>query len=144
MINLNGEFSTDATVLSATNRSFQYADGVFETLKICDGKILFFEDHYFRLMSAMRILRMEIPMNFTMEFLEDQILLLSHKLNIEDSARARITVFRTGNGFYLPVENGVGFIITAQSLAGKPYVINESRYEVDLYKDFYVPAQLLS
>ncbi len=39
-----------------------------------NGKILFWEDHYFRLMASMRIMRMEIPMNFTMEFLEAQIL----------------------------------------------------------------------
>jgi branched-chain amino acid aminotransferase len=38
------------------------------TVKIINNKILFLEDHYFRLMSAMRVVRMEIPMNFTMEF----------------------------------------------------------------------------
>ena len=38
------------------------------------GKIYFWEDHYFRLMASMRILRMEIPMNFTQEYLEKQIL----------------------------------------------------------------------
>ena len=57
-----------------TNRAFLYGDAVFETIKIIDNKILFLEDHYFRLMSSMRILRMEIPMNFTMEFFESEIL----------------------------------------------------------------------
>jgi len=56
------------------NRAFLYGDAVFETVKIVNNSILFFEDHYFRLMSSMRILRMEIPMNFTMEFLEQEIL----------------------------------------------------------------------
>ena len=61
------------------NRAFLYGDGVFETVKVINNKILFLEDHYFRLMASMRVIRMEIPMNFTMEYLEEQILVLVNK-----------------------------------------------------------------
>lgn len=94
MINYNGQLFSSETVLSNSNRGFLYGDAVFETVKIVNNKILFLEDHYFRLMSAMRIVRMEIPMNFTMEYIEEQVLLLVNTLNHSDSARARITVFR--------------------------------------------------
>ena len=70
MINFNGAIvSEDANVL-VQNRGFLYGDAVFETVKIVNEKILFLEDHYFRLMSSMRVIRMEIPMNFTLEYLE--------------------------------------------------------------------------
>ena len=65
MINYNGDLCKSQTVLSDTNRGFLYGDGVFETLKIVNNKILFFEDHYFRLMASMRIVRMQIPATFT-------------------------------------------------------------------------------
>ena len=123
---------------------FLYGDGVFETLKIVGGKILFFEDHYFRLMAAMRIVRMEIPMNFTLEYLEEQVLSLVEKNKIEQSARARITVYRNNGGLYLPTNNTVSFLIQTSAIENPVYSISEKEYEVDLYKDFYIPKQLLS
>jgi branched-chain amino acid aminotransferase len=143
MINFNGTISADENLL-ANNRAFLYGDGVFETLKIVDGKILFFEDHYFRLMSSMRIVRMEIPMNFTMEFLEEQILSLAKATNLTVSARVRFTVYRNNGGFYLPQTNKISYLINISGLPNPLYQIETGNYEVDLYKDFYVTKQLLS
>ena len=144
MINFNGTIiSEDATVLTK-NRAFLYGDAVFETVKIINNKILFLEDHYFRLMSAMRVVRMEIPMNFTMEFLEEQILSIVENNQVIDSARARITVYRNDGGYYLPQNNTVSYLIHAVGLENKVYTIENKRYEVDLYKDFYITKQLLS
>ena len=144
MINFNGTIiSEDATVLTK-NRAFLYGDAVFETVKIINNKILFLEDHYFRLMSAMRVVRMEIPMNFTMEFLEEQILSIVENNQVIDSARARITVYRNDGGYYLPQNNTVSYLIHAVGLENKAYTIEKKRYEVDLYKDFYITKQLLS
>ena len=144
MINFNGILQDSDTNLLDQNRGFLYGDGVFETLKIVGGKILFFEDHYFRLMAAMRIVRMEIPMNFTLEYLEEQVLSLVKKNKIEQSARARITVYRNNGGFYLPTYNTVSFLIQTSAIENPVYSISEKEYEVDLYKDFYIPKQLLS
>lgn len=144
MINFNGAIvSEDANVL-VQNRGFLYGDAVFETLKIVNNKIMFLEDHYFRLMSSMRIVRMEIPMNFTMEYVEEQILSLVKNNDLGNSARARITVYRNDGGYYLPQNNTVSFLINAASLEKTFYFLNEQQYEVDLYKDFYITRQLLS
>ncbi|MBF7090438.1 aminotransferase class IV [Flavobacterium sp. ALJ2] len=144
MINFNGNIVAQNDNLLIQNRAFLYGDGVFETFKIVDNKVLFIEDHYFRLMSSMRIVRMEIPMNFTMEYLEEQILSLLNYNSISDSARARITVYRNNGGYYLPQNNTVSFLIHATALDNKEYQVSENQYEVDLYKDFYVTKQLLS
>ncbi|RYJ51747.1 aminotransferase class IV [Flavobacterium petrolei] len=144
MINFNGTIvSQDANILTQ-NRAFLYGDGVFETVKIINNKILFLEDHYFRLMSSMRVVRMEIPMNFTMEYLEEQILSLVNKSALADSSRARITVYRNDGGYYLPQSNTVSFLIHAGALENTMYSFEKKAYEVDLYKDFYVTKQLLS
>jgi len=144
MINFNGNIvSQDANILTH-NRAFLYGDGVFETVKIINNKILFLEDHYFRLMSSMRVVRMEIPMNFTMEFLEEQILTLVNKNGLTSSSRARITVYRNDGGYYLPQNNTISFLIHAVALENTLYSIEKKEYEVDLYKDFYITKQLLS
>ncbi|WP_338647771.1 aminotransferase class IV [Flavobacterium sp. KS-LB2] len=144
MINFNGTIvSEDANILTQ-NRAFLYGDAVFETVKIINNKILFLEDHYFRLMSSMRVVRMEIPMNFTMEYLEEQILLLVAKNQMATSSRARITVYRNDGGYYLPQTNTVSFLIHAVALENALYSIEKKHYEVDLYKDFYITKQLLS
>ena len=144
MINFNGIIvSQDANIMTQ-NRAFLYGDGVFETVKILNNKILFLEDHYFRLMSSMRVVRMEIPMNFTIEYLEEQILSLIAKNAFSESFRARITVYRNDGGYYLPQNNAVSFIIYAVALESTIYSIDKKEYEVDLYKDFYIAKQLLS
>ncbi|MFM2368915.1 MAG: hypothetical protein RL619_1215 [Bacteroidota bacterium] len=144
MINFNGTIvSQDANILTQ-NRAFLYGDAVFETVKIINNKILFLEDHYFRLMSSMRVVRMEIPMNFTMEYFEEQILSLVKNNTLSNSARARITVYRNDGGYYLPQNNTISFLIHAIALETTLYSIDQKEYEVDLYKDFYVTKQLLS
>ncbi|MFH6999205.1 aminotransferase class IV [Flavobacterium sp. FlaQc-57] len=144
MINFNGNIVAQDDNVLTQNRAFLYGDGVFETLKIVNNKILFLEDHYFRLMASMRVVRMEIPMNFTMEYLEEQVLNLVQQKNISASARARITVFRNDGGLYLPQTNDVSYLIHATPLENTAYALNTAEYEVDLYKDFYVTKQLLS
>jgi branched-chain amino acid aminotransferase len=144
MINFNGTIvSEDANILTQ-NRAFLYGDAVFETVKVINNKILFLEDHYFRLMSSMRVVRMEIPMNFTMEYLEEQILALVAKNQKLNSSRARITVYRNDGGYYLPQNNTVSFLIHSVALENTLYSIEKKHYEVDLYKDFYITKQLLS
>ena len=66
MVNFNGTILEDSKVYIENNRGFLFGDSVFETVKVLDKKVLFLEDHYFRLMATMRIFRMEIPMSFTM------------------------------------------------------------------------------
>ena len=144
MINFNGIITSSDSNLLFNNRAFLYGDGVFETLKIIDNKILFLEDHYFRLMASMRVVRMEIPMNFTMEYFEEKVLSLANANGCQASARARITVYRNEGGYYLPKQRSVSFLINCTALENTVYTNDINQYEVDLYKDFYVTKQLLS
>lgn len=145
MINFNGSLLENNTIISTQNRGYAYGDALFETIKVVSGKILFWEDHYFRLMASMRILRMEIPMNFTMEYLEDQIFqTIGQNELTKNSARIKIIVFRVGDGLYLPKSNSVGFIISVKLINSDFYLINEEDYNVDLYKDHNVLSGLLS
>ena len=146
MININGTIFEDSkSKLSPFNRGFAYGDAVFETLKINNNKPLFWESHYFRLMASMRILRMEIPMNFTPEFLEEQIMSLVNSLaSTAVSYRAKLTVFRDSEGYYTPDTNAVSFTISVSELDSDIYKIYDHSYEIELFKDYFIAPNLLS
>ncbi|NND52820.1 MAG: aminotransferase class IV, partial [Flavobacteriaceae bacterium] len=146
MINFNGQITEPtAHSLSINNRGFAYGDALFETLKIAKGRVLYWEDHYFRLMASMRILRMEIPMNFTLEFLEEEILrTLNADKTGNTSARVKLTVMRQEGGLYDPESNAVDYLISIQPLPEVLYRINPDPCKVDLFKDFYIAPGLLS
>ncbi len=146
MVNFNGELlPTTDTFLNHQNRGLRYGDSLFESMRAVNGKLFFWEDHYLRLMASMRMLRMEIPMDFTMEFLEENILEVIVANDLEESAaRIRLTVFRSDGGLYLPETNAISYIIEAKPLQNPFYVLEDNRYEVELFKDFYVNPDMLS
>ncbi len=145
-INYNGTLlPQEERVITNNNRAFKYGDGVFDTSKYVQGKLLFWEEHYLRLMAGMRILRMQIPMSFSMEFLEEGMLKLIAENNLESSAvRVQITVFRKDSQLYTPTTNTVDYLIETTPLTTPFYTLSEAPYEVELFKDFYVQADLLA
>ncbi len=146
MVNYNGQFfSADAPILPHTNRGLTYGDGVFETLRVINGDIFFWEDHYFRLMASMRMLRMEIPMDFTLEHVQTEIVKTVEKNTLEkNTARVRMTVFRKEGGRYTPMDNNISYIIEATPLESPFYLFEEKPYEVELFKDYFVNKDMLS
>jgi len=144
MINYNGSILDTSNFSIENNRGFLFGDAIFETIKVNGTKILFLEEHYLRLMASMRICRMEIPMNFTMEFMEEEILKLMALQTNRISNRIRFSVFRNAEGFYSPTSNDIQFIITCSELASDTYVFSSTTYEVELFKDFHVSKHLLA
>ncbi|WP_299679427.1 aminotransferase class IV [uncultured Tenacibaculum sp.] len=140
MINHNGNLiNASEFQLTAENRAFKFGDGIFETIKILNGKVVFFEDHYFRLMASMRMLRMKIPMEFTLEFLEGEIKKVAESFS-ETNLRARLTVYRKDGGLYTPKTNEVDYVIDVKPITAEA----KDKYVLDLYKDFYNYSGMLS
>jgi len=145
-VNFNGKLLPETeNYLNHTNRGLRYGDALFESMRATGDKIFFWEDHYLRLMASMRILRMEIPMEFTMEFLEEQILKTIASNGLTNStARVRMSIFRNDGGLYLPEANTISYCIETEVWPFPFYVLDEAAYEVELFKDFYVNADMLS
>lgn len=146
MINHNGEILDGKQLsLPVHNRALNYGDSLFETVKYTHGKVLWWESHYFRLMGSMRILRMEIPQEYTPEYLEQQMLETVKAAHFEHgAARIKLLVYREGAGKYTPETREVSFIIQVEALPFENYEINEGFYEVELFKDYQKPKGLLS
>ena len=143
MININGTILEDSEAyLSVDNRGFAYGDAVFETIKV-NSNPLFWEAHYFRLMASMRILRMEIPMHFTPEFLESQIMdLVDTQSEKAKSYRVKLTVFRAKGGYYTPTSNAVKFTIALAPLDSDIYNSHTDSCEIELFKDYFIAPNL--
>ncbi len=140
MLNYNGRIIAKSDVtISPENRAFKYGDSIFETLKVENKKVFFVEDHYFRLMASSRMLRMQLGMDFTLEYFESEILKIVEVLNLV-SARVRFSLFRKVGGLYTPTDNKTDFLIEASNLN----VVIKDTYEIELYKDHYVYSGILS
>ena len=141
MINFNGELLYPENIkLTSENRGFKYGDAIFETIKVINNKVVFWEDHYFRLMASMRMLRMKIPMEFTLEFLEKEIL---KTVAVQDDAptfRVRLNVFRKDGGLYKPKTNEIAYLIDVKGHSSQM----KTTYKLDVFKDFYNYSGLLS
>lgn len=145
MINCNGQILPEIEAqVSVKHRGFRYGDGVFETILFDADALHFWESHYFRLMAAMRILRMEIPMSFTPEYLEEEIRKTLQANGLLDRvARVRLQVNRKGGGLYRPETNEVEFVIEVNPIERDSY-LEEEGLLVDIFKDHLKPIQLLS
>ena len=143
MINYNENFINESEY-DLLNRGFLYGDSVFESIKIINNKIIFWEDHYMRLMSSMRIARIEISQNYTPEFFRLQILNTISKVNSNFSGRVRLSVFRKGGGYYTPISMSSSFIIHCTISENNNFYIKNSDFKVDLFKDYYIQDNLLS
>jgi branched-chain amino acid aminotransferase len=144
MIILNDQLlPTGDASIPYNNRGTFYGDGVFETIRCFEGKAIFYESHYFRLMSSMRILRMEIPNSFTPEYFEEQIEQLHEAQDdsIGKHSRIRITVWREHGGLYTPHTNEIQFSIECTGL--KETFTASKKNEVELFKDHYLPSGML-
>lgn len=131
--------------IKLSNRGLQYGDAVFETLKGHAASIFFWEEHYFRLMASMRIMRMPIPMSFTPEFLLQKMMELRDQNQLQDASYAlKILVWREAQGKYTPKEATVGYAMSIEAIDAKLHVYNDQAYEVSLFRDHYMPTGLLS
>jgi branched-chain amino acid aminotransferase len=146
MININGKLLLEQEAnIDIQNRGFQYGDSVFETIRVLNSKVIFWEEHYFRLMSSMRLLRMQIPLEFSPEFLEKEITNLIHANKLEAKpAKVKINISRKTGGLYRPKHRSIDYFISCQEVGEAFYTLKEQSYEIELFKDHYVNSGLLS
>lgn len=131
--------------IKLSNRGLQYGDAVFETMRGHASTIFFWEDHYFRLMASMRILRMPIPMHFTPDYLQEKMMEIIEENDLQNTPFSiKLMVWRDAEGKYTPHNAKVGFFITIDTLDTPLHVYHEQEYEVNLFRDHYVQTGLLS
>ena len=145
MRNIDGNIQQEKIPMSLTDRALSKGDILFEKIRVYRDRLIFWEEHYLRLMAAMRRLRMDIPMYFTMEYLEREIQKTVDANALEDDASlALLAVYRTGGQGLLPENDEVHFCIELLPLDQAEYIYSEAPYEIELYKDYRIGERHIS
>ena len=140
MIVLNGNVYTDLNSAPSNDLQaiLQAANPFKESVRVEAGKIVFWEAHYFRMMASMRILRMGIPKTYTMEYLEEQVLLLLQESDLlKKSVQIHFSFFSTDSiSRFNPIVTS-SFLIHAKACETMLGIQTSDR-SIDLYKDHWV------
>lgn len=92
------------------NKSFRYGDGLFETMKVVNQKIILGKYHFERFFAGLKLIQFEIPGSLSPRKLTGQIYRLCKKNNCNELARIRLSAFR-GNGNINDGINKLDYII---------------------------------
>ncbi len=131
----------DEVFLAAENRAFRYGDGIFETLKVINGKILFLDLHFERLQTGIGRLKIQMSENFSVSFFEKEI----QKVTLfSGNFRVRFTIFRADGGFYEPTNNEGKFVIEAFAISDTYYPNYEKGLKVAISNEIYVQNSYFS
>ncbi|TAE51505.1 MAG: hypothetical protein EAZ89_10010 [Bacteroidetes bacterium] len=139
MINLNGHLLEEgAPEVSLLNRSFKYGDGLFESLRVYEGRILFMADHLNRLIRGMHILRMEFEEETWRARMREELRRSVQANAIHAHGRLRLHVYRGGSGAYLPVAHHPLFLIEAYNLKDDLYQA-ATPLRLTIYREAMIP-----
>lgn len=130
----NQYFLSDKPVVSVANRGFRFGDGLFETIRMYEGRILNVDFHFERLFHGMKVLHFDITDNFSKEYFVNAVNELLLKNSISQNARIRLMVFRDDGNIYEIENNFPNYIIETFKLSEK-IELNEKGLTVDIFPD---------
>ena len=141
----NDEFyNADQAVLKTSNRGFKFGDGLFESMRMCNGKLMFAEQHADRLRAGMKALKMEGYALLDEYFLRQKTAELQKKNKLGANVRFRLSIYRDGEGLYTPQINKTGYLLEAKPLETAIYELNQKGLIVDVYDEITKPLNKLS
>lgn len=114
----------DQVRLDTYNRAFRYGDGVFETMRVMYGQLLFFKRHLDRLAYSLRRLGINFPLEETQ--LNQMALQLLEVHDITGGARLRLSVWRETPGRFMPDEDRSGYLLEVEKLSNNEFFVNSN------------------
>jgi branched-chain amino acid aminotransferase len=143
--NYNGKIHPEGTpVIGVDNRGLRYGDGLFETIKMINGKLLFEDDHFARLWKGLKALEFDIPKNLTVDFLQKEMTALAQKNGHANAARIRLNIVRGDGGLYDAKNHLPNYIIQSWPLAPSNGEWNSNGLVLGIYEVAKKSCDLLS
>ena len=141
---LNGEMLGASQSFMKDNRAFRFGDGVFESIRILNGLPYNLQFHIERMLEGADILSLDIPIHFSVDYFKAQIESLIEKNSIQAGGKARISLFRDGEGVYFSESDKAMFFIEASHLPNNYFILNENGLMVDIYSEMNKSVNILS
>ncbi|HRI60298.1 MAG TPA: aminotransferase class IV [Saprospiraceae bacterium] len=140
MFNLNARLVKELPEgLALAQRGLYFADALFESIRVFEGRIPLMERHWERLLRGLKTMRYQIPSAWSAGFFEKEILKIS-----PGNARVRLTVWRAPGGLYLPENNEPQFLISTQVLESSVFEWHSEGLHVGLCESVRLPVDALS
>lgn len=141
----NDEFhAVDAPVLTASNRSFKFGDGLFESMRMMNNKLQFADLHADRLVAGMKALKIEGHALMDDYFLRQKTADLAKRNKWNGNVRFRLSVYREGSGVYTPEINKAGYVLEGIPLKSNQYDINTKGLIIDVFDEMTKSVNKLS
>ena len=117
--------------LKINNRSFLYADGFFESIKVINSNCFNLESHFNRIINTAAFFMMDINFSFSeFEYFLDKLI----EKNEIVGGRIRMVFYRESEGKYLPNENKIGFVAEIEK-SENSFTLNENGLKLGLFTE---------
>lgn len=131
---INGEWvDMDQPQVKSSNRLFRYGDGVFESIRIINGKAFEPYNHFQRMMDGAQTLGFSCPEDMN----QDQFIMLLEQIieknNIRGGGRIRVALSRSEGGYYLPQSNNCEILMEVTPLDNTIFFLNEEGLKLGQY-----------
>lgn len=147
----NGRLSKKKDILlSLDNRGFRYGDGIFETMRMFDGKLPFLENHINRLQQGIDFLDLELPITrHGIDFWRFEIRRIVKYYRQKypkqtKNYRLRLAIFRNDGGFYTPKTSSASYILELFPLDKSKFEWNKKGVSIDVFEDIRLSNDKLS
>lgn len=120
-------------ILTADNRGFRYADGLFETMLVQNGRIRLASYHFDRLSNGLRSLGFAPSSSLRSEQLTALVIRLCERNGHARLARVRLTIFRGDGGLFDPSDDLPHYVLASWSLSDAMLGINEKGLAIDVF-----------
>ena len=139
--NWNGNIVQKAS-FTHDNRSFRYGDGLFESMRVFNGKIFNRKAHENRLEKSLNILNFSVEKSISSLF--DEVEDLLGKNNISKGGFCRLMMYRDGKGSYTPSSNMASYWIECSKCASNQFELQEKPIETVFFTEHKKPVSILS
>jgi len=144
-VNNNGKIIPfDSPSISSSNRAHLFGDGLFESIRIINGKPINVSNHISRIKDGANALKIEWPDKFDSDFFTKEIKNLIEKSNVQSGARCRLSIDRSPGGTFLPITNGCSYHLEMQHFPENYFELNPVGLKVDIYQDIKLQKNFLS
>lgn len=144
-VNNNGTvLESSNPTINAGNRGYLFGDGVFESIRIYNGKAINLENHVNRLIEGALAVKIRPSAMYSPSFFNEKINELLQKSEIHEGGRCRLSIDRVSGGTYFPISNESSFYIEVYPFESNRFEINTKGIEIDIYRDIKIQKNFLS
>ena len=135
-VNNNGVLIPAASYsIMAGNRAYLYGDGLFETIRVVNGKPINLSNHYKRLTAGMEAIQIDTASFLSFEAFSEEISILCKENRITAGGKVRFSLDRKPGGTFLPESNASDYYIEAVHHNDNNYILNDIGHRIDLYDE---------